>query len=922
MDLKDTAVRPPEKRSVFLWYSLLFFAAAGLIFLPFALTGKGFVYKVDGASQYIVYLRYMGTWLRNWFRDILHGNFVPVMYDFSIGMGDDINAIIRFHPLDFLAVFVPERYTEYLYDVILLIRYYLSGLSFCAFALYWDRPRRSAPDVLPYRIRTVNVLSGSLIYVFGGYMLQRVMNHPTYASPFIVLPLLLLAAEYVFEGSGFLLFPLICALGFISNYYFMYICSIALFVYVLLRLPSFLRAQSGGKIRAFFCLAGRMASLYLLGLGLSLITLLPTILRYLDSYRTSQSSTRQNLLFYTDPRRYAAWLINLIAPFVSSGNGTNLNFAVTVFPVLILLFFACRKLRVMKRLLLAELICLLVPAGGYVMAGFNNENNRWMFLIALTLGMAVVFLADAFAQMSRRTGILLAVSCLVYVAAAGAAALSMGKKQFYIIAAAELTACTAFLLFLRYRKAAVRTMRVAVLACTFVSVTVNGAATYLPSQGNMVARCTGFGKAYQRYRRNAARVLGGIEDDSFWRADLAGMKNGRENAGIYFGYNGVSMYNSILHTGLIEAMLAEDNIGLDAITHMQDLDGRFVSEALAGVKYYVSRGEGIMPWGFSEDPRLGTKRIRVYVNDNALPMGVSCGAVISRSDYEALDPVRRELVKLHAMVVEDADLEQAGSFARVTDAPEKILTADAPLPEGEKNITRTDTGYRVKKRRASLSFSYEKKQGYVCMLRLEGLTADRKETKISVLSGQMQKDINLRSADQTYTLGREDYLIDLMAQSEGTAGDRSGEVTVRFRDKGTYDLASASFLYIPVTEAEDDLAALGEYAMTDTVQTRNGMTGTLRLPEDRWVMFQIPWQAGWTLYVDGETVPLRRTDISYMGAPVTAGDHEIRLVYMTPGLKAGALASAVCLVLWIFLAVLTLRRRSGKKRVRKENALM
>ena len=147
-------------------------------------------------------------------------------------------------------------------------------------------------------------------------------------------------------------------------------------------------------------------------------------------------------------------------------------------------------------------------------------------------------------------------------------------------------------------------------------------------------------------------------------------------------------------------------------------------------------------------------------------------------------------------------------------------------------------------------------------------------------------------------------------------------MTVRFRDKGTYDLASASFLYIPVTEAEDDLAALGEYAMTDTVQTRNGMTGTLRLPEDRWVMFQIPWQAGWTLYVDGETVPLRRTDISYMGAPVTAGDHEIRLVYMTPGLKAGALASAVCLVLWIFLAVLTLRRRSGKKRLRKENALM
>ena len=74
-------------------------------------------------------------------------------------------------------------------------------------------------------------------------------------------------------------------------------------------------------------------------------------------------------------------------------------------------------------------------------------------------------------------------------------------------------------------------------------------------------------------------------------------------------------------------------------------------------------------------------------------------------------------------------------------------------------------------------------------------------------------------------------------------------------------------------------------------------------------MFQIPSQKGWTLYVDGEETPLYTTDVCYMGAPVSSGDHEIRLVYRTPGLNAGALVSGVCLLLWIALAVRSLRRR-------------
>ena len=94
----------------YLWkYTLLFAGVSLIVFLPFLLEGRSFVCKVDGQSQYIVYLRYMGQFLREWFRGIARGKLIPPQYDFSIGIGDDINAIVRFHPLDFLAAFSRRR---------------------------------------------------------------------------------------------------------------------------------------------------------------------------------------------------------------------------------------------------------------------------------------------------------------------------------------------------------------------------------------------------------------------------------------------------------------------------------------------------------------------------------------------------------------------------------------------------------------------------------------------------------------------------------------------------------------------------------------------------------------------------------------------------------------------------------------------
>jgi len=397
-------------------YTVLFVLLGALVFAPFALTGTSLVCKVDGQSQYVVYLSYMGEYLRAAWRDLLAGDAALQMYDFRIGMGDDINAVVRFHPLDFLSFFVQPSGTETLYAVILLLRLFLSGAAFAVYAFRCgaeeERDRHS-------RAFALSVLAGCIVYVFCGFTLIRVTNHPIYASAFEVLPLLLLGAEDAMRGRECWLMPVAVCVGLISNYYFVYISSFALLAFVLLRLDAAdLRGAGAAGRRAsggaaghtgrhtatrtglrFAGLAARLSGLYLLGTGMAMVTLLPTLQRYLHSARTRQLAETKSLLVWEDKRRYVAWILNLISPLRSSGNGLNLNFTVTVLPAILLLLTAKKNLA-LKLSLALEASCLLIPAPGWVLAVFNNENSRWVYLLAFSLGLTVT--ADGRAGAARR----------------------------------------------------------------------------------------------------------------------------------------------------------------------------------------------------------------------------------------------------------------------------------------------------------------------------------------------------------------------------------------------------------------------------------------------------------------------------------------------------------------------------------------
>ena len=909
-------------RSYIIRYSLLFLGISVFVFLPFIRYSRSFVNKVDGMPQYIVYLRYMGQYLRLCAKNILHGNLSLPLYDFSIGMGDDIGQIVRFHPLDFLSALVPSACTEQLYAVILLLRFYLAGLAFSLFAFYWNTvplTGESEPEEIVY---PPNVLSGALVYVFSGFMLIRVMNHPIYAAPFIVLPLLLLGAEKVMRRQGSALFVFSVFLGFWSNYYFMYIMAAAPFVYMLVRYFDVVRPLG---IRTFSVLFFRMTGLFILGLAMSAMTLLPTMHRYLSSARQSMTSETFNMLIYEDRRRYAAWFLNLITPFKSSGNGTDLNFAVIVLPCLAVLFF-CRKkrFRSLRKFLIADLVMLLVPFFGYVLAVFNNENNRWMFLIALCLGMTVVFTADSFASLTRRQVLAVTGAAVLFLAAAACQCVLGGMDVFHAAAAIQLILCTGVLLACSMRKVPVKKVRLAVLGITCISVAVNGYMTYSPGFGAVADDYVPAGKttgSYDSYWRSKGAALT-EQDESFFRVEGYGVKHGRENSAQYSDYNSTSEYNSILNAYMLSAMLSQNHIGQDAVTILKGLDARPVSMNLAHVKYFIARQKdsGSVPYGYGKEPAGAVGKVRVYENECPLAFGYSCGAFITRDSFDALTPLEREMVQLDAVVLPGSDMGGEQLADELREAGLREVKRPSCRPESVRlSLEEEGDGYTWKdgmlsvNKGALIDLEYEKREGCDAYLQLEGLRFDGQSASLWVWGEDYSVKTLIRGSTQVYNIGREDYLFHLGYAEENAAA----RLSLKFRG-GSYELGGASVVYVPMDGYEEKIAALNEDSLLDEHVTDGRAEGRVSLAEPKIMVFSVPAAKGWELRVDGVKTDIITANLMYQGVLLQAGDHEIELTYHTPGLTAGICVAVPALVLWAVLALYEHRRRRAGRRDEEE----
>ena len=115
------------------------------------------------------------------------------------------------------------------------------------------------------------------------------------------------------------------------------------------------------------------------------------------------------------------------------------------------------------------------------------------------------------------------------------------------------------------------------------------------------------------------------------------------------------------------------------------------------------------------------------------------------------------------------------------------------------------------------------------------------------------------------------------------------------------NLDDEEFISTSDTQMAMDCRERNETAATSFKTGKNSFTATVRRDAPNLVFFSIPYDKGWTAYVNGAEVHIEKVNVGFMAVAVDSGVSEIEFRYETPGLKLGIIitaASAIILIVY------------------------
>ena len=125
-----------------------------------------------------------------------------------------------------------------------------------------------------------------------------------------------------------------------------------------------------------------------------------------------------------------------------------------------------------------------------------------------------------------------------------------------------------------------------------------------------------------------------------------------------------------------------------------------------------------------------------------------------------------------------------------------------------------------------------------------------------------------------------------------------------------------------VEQYYDDCAERAKTAGVTTFN-KNSFTHKTTLEKENLVFFSIPYDEGWTAYVDGVQTDIEKVNIGFMAVYCTAGEHTIEFKYKTPGLTVGFIITGASVTVFAtyVAAVYVYRKKKKANAVESEQTM-
>ena len=133
--------------------------------------------------------------------------------------------------------------------------------------------------------------------------------------------------------------------------------------------------------------------------------------------------------------------------------------------------------------------------------------------------------------------------------------------------------------------------------------------------------------------------------------------------------------------------------------------------------------------------------------------------------------------------------------------------------------------------------------------------------------------------------------------------ETSEEYNKIYTEDGEQDYSLEGY-YFSEDAVREDCRELAQNASYNFKRSNKGFSCTIDLDKQNLVFFSVPYEEGWTAYVNGEKATVEKVNVGFMAVLADSGVNEIEFVYTTPGLKLGVYISVLAIVVFIAYFVL------------------
>lgn len=385
-----------KDRNAYLFFSLGFIIIVLVWEWLFLRYNKSHIFNIDGIEQYYATFLYIGIYLRKLLEYLFVNPLLvihPPAYDLSIAMGEDIIGALNYYgfgsPLNIIAIFATENTGPFLFTIAYYMRLILAGFAFINL-------------LRELNLRDNTSAVGAICYVFTGFAIKGCSQYMEWGSALIYLPLIICGAERIIKKKSFFLFVASVCFGALCGFYYLYMCSLCLMVYVIIRLFFRYKTLSSALYTVI-----KLCGFYFWGLSLSAVFFVPSLEAYFISERSGSTSIISVL---ADKENWLPVWDRLEGYYVVFERRELLYGVWILYIVSLLGIIFLLKSNAAKQIFIACIIAIVsasIPLCGWMFNGFGESNLRYAFIVHFTISINVAFCLGTIRNRIRKNGIML-----------------------------------------------------------------------------------------------------------------------------------------------------------------------------------------------------------------------------------------------------------------------------------------------------------------------------------------------------------------------------------------------------------------------------------------------------------------------------------------------------------------------------------